>query len=66
MGKALTEAGLVPSNCKLMEIRTDVTGSMVIRYEVMVTSGDLAKIADVYRHVAKQIDEPQTKPTVVP
>lgn len=51
----LQAAGLVPPNCRLMEISIGVTGAMTIRYEVFVTADELVKLGSVFQFVGDEM-----------
>jgi hypothetical protein len=51
----LQAAGLVPPNCRLMEISIGVTGAMTIRYEVYVTADELVKLGSVFQGVGDEM-----------
>jgi hypothetical protein len=45
--KPLQDAGLVPPNCRLMDIKIGVDGAMVVVYECFLDMDQLAKLAAV-------------------
>ena len=51
----LEAAGLVPPNCRLMEISIGVNGALTIRYEVFVTADELVKLGSVFQFVGDEM-----------
>jgi len=51
---ALVERGLLPVNCRLLELSIGVEGATVIRYERFVTGEELGILADALVDVATQ------------
>ena len=45
LGKALQDEGLIPPNCRLLEIVIPDDGAAVLRFECFVTRDDLPKIS---------------------
>jgi hypothetical protein len=52
----LQKAGLVPLNCRVVDLSIGVTGALVIRYEVFVTPEQLTALGLVFQQVAADID----------
>lgn len=50
----LSARGLMPANCRIIEVTLDPSGPLVIRYEVFVTSEQLAQVADAMKAVAEK------------
>lgn len=48
----LEQRGLLPKHCRLLEVSIPPGGALVLRYEVFVEPGDLAKFADALLAVA--------------
>lgn len=60
IAEELQKRGLVPPNCKLLEVRIEPVGALVIHYEVFVTGGQVLELADALRaaaHAAADDDE---------
>ena len=54
----LQKRGLVPPNCKLLEMRIEPAGALVIHYEVFVTGDRVLQFADALRAAAQaQVDD---------
>jgi hypothetical protein len=49
----LTKRDLTPRNCRLLELRVEPTGALVIRYEVFVDAPLADGIADALKTVAR-------------
>ena len=45
--KPLADAGLIPANCRLMEVVISATGAIVVRYETFISAEDLGKLGVV-------------------
>jgi uncharacterized membrane protein len=48
MKKALIAHGLVPPNCRLVDVMFVVNAAPVLRYEVFLDDDDLRKFADAF------------------
>lgn len=46
IGKILSERGLLPPNCRLLEVRLEVDGALVIRYERFVPVSEVRVFAE--------------------
>jgi hypothetical protein len=57
VGKALEEEGLLPPNCRLLEIALAPREAFVLRYEVYVRTTDLPKLARAIAAAAKDADD---------
>ena len=53
IAEELQKRGLVPPNCKLLEVRIEPAGALVIHYEVFVTGGHVLEFADALRAAAQ-------------
>jgi hypothetical protein len=51
----LAEAGLVPDNCRLLEIQIGVTGVLMLRYEICATPDQLVTLGAVLQRVGAQV-----------
>jgi hypothetical protein len=52
--KELKARGLVPDECKLIEVRIEPQSALVVRYEVFVRPDQLDLFADALKAVAQQ------------
>jgi hypothetical protein len=51
----LQAAGLVPENCRLLEISIGVHGSLSIRYDVFLTAEQLVTLGSIFQNVGESI-----------
>jgi hypothetical protein len=61
--RALIAHGLVPPNCKLLDVVVSPTGPPVLRYEVFLDETDLRKFADAFAEALK--DDGRTAPPIL-
>lgn len=54
IARALTDRGLVPPECRLLEVQVEVDGALAIRYERLVTAEELRLFADALKEVADE------------
>lgn len=52
IAKELTARGLLPADCRLIEVRIEPHGALVIRYEVFVRHDQLGAFADALKAAA--------------
>lgn len=52
--RLLIEQGLVPPNCRSVELHLDPSSVVVLRYDVLVTPDDMAKLAIVFQAMASE------------
>ena len=50
--KPLQEAGLVPPECRVMDIRIDVDGAVIVTYECFLTADQIADLGRIFYRVA--------------
>ena len=50
--KEFKDRGLLPPNCKLLELRMEPASALVARFEVFITNEDLVKVAEAIQAVA--------------
>jgi hypothetical protein len=55
--KPLADAGLVPDNCRLLQIDIGVTGAFQVTYQVMFTTEQVATLGRVFQDVATAVTE---------
>ena len=53
LADALQAEGLLPPNCKLIEVNIPADGAITIEYTVFVTNEDLAKVARALQRAAE-------------
>ena len=53
--KPLADAGLVPPNCRVMEISIGVEGALVVRYEVFLTAEQIVALGGVLQQVGAEV-----------
>lgn len=58
--KPLADAGLVPENCRVMDIVIGVDGAFTVKYEVFFTAEQVDKLGDVFKLVAAPSLQPKT------
>lgn len=51
--RPLMDAGLVPPDCRLMDVRIGIDGPLIITYEVHVSAERLSTLGEVFTLVAK-------------
>jgi len=54
ISRHLAERGLLPAQCRLVEVSIEPTGALVIRYEVFVHSDQLGALADALKAAADE------------
>jgi hypothetical protein len=52
--KVFVDEGLVPANCRSLELSIPADGALVLRYEVFVTTDQLEQLAVIFRTMAQQ------------
>jgi len=60
--KPLADAGLVPPNCRVMEISLGVSGVLVVRYEVFLTPAQTVALGIVFQHVGAGVADVEPEP----
>jgi hypothetical protein len=53
--KPLEAAGLVPPNCRVMEISIGVDGALMVRYEVFLTAEQTVALGGVFQQVGAEV-----------
>jgi hypothetical protein len=48
LGQLLIAQGLVPANCRVLNVEFRVMEAAILRYEVFVTGDDLVKLAQAF------------------
>jgi hypothetical protein len=51
----LAAAGLVPANCRVLDISIGVSGALSVRYEVFLTAEQLVSLGSVLQVVGESI-----------
>jgi hypothetical protein len=49
--KPLADAGLVPLNCRVLELSIGLSGAFVVRYEVLFTPEQLVTLGGIFQTV---------------
>ena len=53
--KPLADAGIVPENCRLLEMSIGVSGAFVVRYEVFLTAPQLVALGGIFQIVGEEL-----------
>jgi len=64
--RPLQEAGLVPENCRLMDLRIGVDGAFVVAYEVFFTPEQTVKLGEVLQRVGQTLLADEARPQQPP
>lgn len=51
----LQAAGLVPANCRVLDISVGVHGALSVRYEVFLTAEELVSLGSIFQRVGESI-----------
>jgi hypothetical protein len=54
LANALMKRGLLPAECRLLEIRLEVDGALAIRYERLVPADELVVFAEALKEVGEE------------
>lgn len=57
----LEAAGLVPKNCRVLDITIGVSGALSVRYEVFLTAEQLVRLGTIFQAVGESIVADDTK-----
>jgi hypothetical protein len=64
--KPLEEAGLVPPNCRLLDLAIGTDGALIVRYDVLVTAEQLVALGEVFARIGNDIIEGKSHPFIDP
>jgi hypothetical protein len=59
--RPLQDAGLVPANCRLLELSVGVNGVLTLKYEVFVTAAQLIALGNVFAVVGLEIADAEER-----
>jgi hypothetical protein len=54
LARELEQRGLLPANCRLVEIQVAVDGGIVLRYDKTITAAEFIRVADALTAVAER------------
>jgi hypothetical protein len=57
----LQAAGLVPENCRVLDISIGVSGALSVRYEVFLTAEQLVTLGSIFQVVGESIVADRTR-----
>lgn len=58
----LATAGLVPANCRVIDLSIGVSGALAVKYEVFLTAEQLITLGEIFRAVGQRIVDEDTTP----
>jgi hypothetical protein len=54
LARELEQRGLLPANCRLVEIQVAVDGGIVLRYDKTITAAEFIRVAQALTAVAER------------
>jgi hypothetical protein len=55
LGAELHKRGLVPENCRQVEVVIGLDGAVIVRYEVLVRADDIPNVIDALKAIAPDV-----------